>query len=90
MHQKKTELHVIGALRVMEHAAEIFDREAGVLKKHKAFQHWNLICAGNSFRDILFSETAVRKKYKWKYIGFILKDLKKYNIKLLIKAIVKL
>ena len=84
------EKHVIGAIRVMEHAAEIFDREAAVRETKMAFHRWSLICAGNSFRDILLSDKSVRKKYKWEYIHFLLRDLKKYNIKLLIKAIVKL
>jgi hypothetical protein len=90
MHQKKTEKHVVGAMRVMEHAAEIYDREAVVIETKKAFQRWTLICAGNSFRDIFLSDESIRKKYKWKYIHFLLRDLKKYNKKLLIKAIVKL
>lgn len=90
MHQKKTEKHVVGAMRVMEHASEIYDREAVARETKKAFHRWNLICAGNSFRDLLLSDESVRKKYKWKYIHFLLRDLKKYNIKLLIKAIVKL
>lgn len=90
IHEKKTEKHVVGAMRVLEHAAEIYDREAVVRENKKAFQRWTLISAGNSFRDILLSDKSVRKKYKWEYIHFLLRDLKKYNIKLLIKAIVKL
>lgn len=90
IHEKKTEKHVVGAMRVLEHAAEIYEREAVVRETKKAFQRWTLISAGNSFRDILLSDNSVRKKYKWKYIQFLLRDLKKYNIKLLIKAIVKL
>jgi len=90
IHQKKIEKHIIGAMCIMKHAAEIYDREVVNRETKKAFQRWTLICAGNSFRDILFSNETLRKKYKWIYIHFLLGDLKKYNIKLLIKAIVKL
>jgi glycosyltransferase involved in cell wall biosynthesis len=90
IHEKKVEKHVVGAMRVMEHAAEICDREAVVRESKRSLQRWALICAGNSLSNILLSDESVRKKYKWKYINFLLRDLKIYNIKLLIVAIVKL
>lgn len=87
--QKKTEKHIVGALRVLEHASALYDREKKDLLMKKALHHWTLLSAGIAYSEMMNCSKTIRRKHKKEFIGLLLQDIRKYNPQLVLKSIIK-